>query len=76
MKGGYLCHNADPYINSNNEYPYKYWKNNIYKANDRIGIELNLNNYTLTFFKNGQNLGKAFNIKYNGDIGYVFAVGY
>merc|ERR1711933_260392 len=46
-----------------------------YKTGDCIGMELDLNKYTLSYFKNGRCLGKAFDIQRdNKSEGFMFAV--
>ena len=52
-----------------------YWKyDEPLKTGDCIGVELNLNDNTLHYYKNGEYLGKAFDIQNPKDEGYVFAV--
>ena len=71
--GGKLQHNSD----SDFDDPYAAtWKCTPFKTYDRIGMELDLYKYTLTYFKNGKCLGKAFDIERTGNFnkGFVFAV--
>ena len=52
----------------------KHWDPAPFYDDELVGMLLDLDRLTLTYFKNGQCLGKAFNVKDTKGAGYVFAV--